>query len=113
MNGLKAGPRKLPAIELLMWWSILPRTANEGRSSGPGRNFDITLPNIGNSGVPLGRRGLPVSQYMGARPWSPGLFMVVIERMIVYLSAASASLGISSQTSSPGSFDLIGLNSPL
>ena len=41
MNGLKAGPRKLPAMELLMWWSILPSTANVGRSAGPGRSFEI------------------------------------------------------------------------
>ena len=87
MNGLYAGPRKLPAIELLMWWSILPSTANVGRSAGPGRSFETTLPYIGYSSVPLGSRGLPVSQYIGARPWSPGLFIVVTERMIVYLSA--------------------------
>ena len=63
--------------------------------------------------MPLGSRGLPVSQYIGARLWSPGLFMVVIERMIVYLSAILARFGINSQTSSPGRFEAIGLNSPL
>src|ERR1051325_8717500 len=100
-------------MELLMWWSIFPSTVNEGSSGEPGLTFEITLPYIGNFSVPLGNRGLPVSQYIGARLWSPGLFMVVIERMTVYLSATLARLGISSQTSSPGKFVLIGLNSPL
>ena len=40
MNGLCAGPRKLGAMALSMWTSILPRTAKVGRSAGPGRNFD-------------------------------------------------------------------------
>src|SRR5262245_39034040 len=112
MNGLWAGPRKLPAMALPMWWSILPRVAKVGRSAGPGRSFDTTLPYIGYWSVPLGRRGLPVSQYIGARAWSPGLFSVVTERMTVYLFAIFARLGISSQTSRPETLERIGLNSP-
>jgi hypothetical protein len=95
-----------------MWWSILPRTANFGRSAGPGRSLLTALPYIGYFSVPLGSRGLPVSQYIGARLWSPGLFMVVTLRMIVYLSAIFARRGISSQTCNPGRFVLMGLNSP-
>ena len=74
--------------------------------------FVIVLPYIGHSGVPLGSRGLPVSQYIGAREWSPGRFIVVTERMIVYLSACWAKRGINSHTSSPGRFERIGRNSP-
>src|SRR5207237_6576436 len=99
-------------MALPMWWSILPSVANVGRAAGPGRSLATTLPYIGYWSVPLGRRGLPVSQYIGARAWSPGLLSVVTERRIVYLSAIFARFGISSQTSRPGTLVLIGLNSP-
>ena len=62
MNGACAGPRKLGAMALMVWTSTMPSVAKVGRSAGPGRNFDTALPYMGNSSVPLGRRGLPVSQ---------------------------------------------------
>ncbi len=49
-------------MALCVWTSISPSMANVGRSAGPGRSFETTLPYIGYSSVPLGSRGLPVSQ---------------------------------------------------
>jgi hypothetical protein len=62
MNGPWAGPRKLGAMALMVWTSMMPSAAKVGRAAGPGRNFDTALPYIGYSSVPLGSRGLPVSQ---------------------------------------------------
>ena len=62
MNGAYAGPRKLRARALWVWTSISPSVANVGRSAGPGRSLETTLPYIGHSSVPVGSRGLPVSQ---------------------------------------------------
>ena len=49
---------------------------------------------------------------LSAREWSPGLFRVVTERRMVYLSAICASRGMCSQTWRPGTLVWIGLNSP-
>ena len=49
-------------MALMVWTSMMPSVAKVGRSAGPGRSFETALPYIGYSSVPLGRRGLPVSQ---------------------------------------------------
>ena len=61
-NGAKAGPRKLLPIAFCVVQSMVPSVAKVGSVSGPGRSFETTLPYVGYSSVPVGRRGLPVSQ---------------------------------------------------